>query len=73
MTRPSDDETLRFLREVLAAPAIEPPAADLWPRVIDRIERGSRPATAADWILLTLVAMLCLLQPSAIRVLLFHF
>lgn len=73
MTRLSDDDMLRMLREALPPPAGTAPSADLWPGVRGRVGHGSPPPTATDWILIALVAGACLLQPGAALVPLFHF
>ncbi len=73
MTSLSDDATVRLLRDALAPPRAAAPPADLWPRVRGRIDRGLPPPTAVDWVLIAAAAALCLLQPSAILVPLFHF
>jgi hypothetical protein len=71
MTNLSDKDLVRLLRSAL--PVLESSVGeDLWPRVRDRIERGAPPPTAGDWILTSLVALLCLLEPTAVRLLLFH-
>lgn len=73
MTWLSDEETIRLLRE--AVPPLEEtsPEADLWPSVRGQVQAGSPAPTIADWILMAIVAALCLLQPSAALVPLFHF
>ena len=73
MTRCSHDEALRLLREALPPPGETSPATDLWPTVLRRVHAGSPAPTPADWILMTVVGALCLLQPSAALVFLIYF
>jgi hypothetical protein len=49
------------------------PHTDLWPTVRQQIDRAAPAPTITDWILITLVAIGCLLQPAAVLVPLFHF
>jgi hypothetical protein len=73
MTRLSDDETVRSLREALSGSGVTPPHTDLWPTVRQQIDRGAPAPTITDWIFITLVAIGCLLQPAAVLVPLFDF
>ena len=73
MSRLSDDDVLRLLREALPPPAVTSPRSDLWPGVHRHVQRGSAKPSRTDWILMVLVAAACLLQPSAALVPLFHF
>lgn len=71
MMHPVDEPLTRLLRAAL--PAHEGAAgSDLWPRVRDRIDRGTPPPTAWDWTLIALIAITCLLEPAAASMLLFH-
>jgi len=51
----------------------ELPARSLWPRVRAKVDEPSPRFAAADWLLLAALALLCVVQPSSLRMLLFHF
>lgn len=72
MSTLSDEDALALLRAALPV-AAPPPAADLWPQVRRRIDRGTSPALASDWLLAVAIALLCLLNPSLAGILLLHF
>ena len=71
MTRFSDDQLVQRLRQALPV-ADRSTDADLWPRVRGRIERGAPPPAPVDWMLAIAVVALCVLQPAAVTLLLFH-
>jgi hypothetical protein len=72
MSRLTNDDVLGLLRE--AAPeSVEPIRTDLWPLVRRRIEASPRTLGRIDWVLITVVTVLCLLRPALVGVLLFHF
>jgi hypothetical protein len=74
MTRLTTEKALELLRDAMPAPqGSDGPRADLWPCVRRRIDRGTSPPPAADWVLAVTLAMLCLLRPSLVGVLLLHF
>ena len=68
----SDDETLELLRRAMAA-APSQPSGDLWPDVRRRIDAGRAAPAVSDWLILGVLALLCVLQPSLIGILLLHF
>ena len=71
MTRLSDDQLRHRLR--VALPVVDHATdADLWPQVCRRIERGAPPPAPVDWMLAIAVVALCVLQPAAVTLLLFH-
>jgi hypothetical protein len=41
--------------------------------VRERIDRRTVPSSPTDWMLIAAVAVLCLLEPSLVRILLLHF
>lgn len=69
----SDERALELLRAAMRVEERETPAADLWPRVRERIDRRTVPSSPTDWMLIAAVAVLCLLEPSLVRILLLHF
>jgi hypothetical protein len=71
VTTQSDGRALQLLRAALPVPDSAPPP-DLWPRVRAGLDRRS-PLSTADWVVLVAIATLCLLQPTAVSVLLLHF
>lgn len=74
MTRLTDEKALELLRDAMPAPeGGDGLVADLWPRMRRRINQGSSPPPAADWVLALALAALCLLRPSLVGVLLLHF
>lgn len=73
MNRLSDEKALALLRDAMPAARGDGPLVDLWPSVRRRIDQGASPPRAADWVLAAALALLCLLRPSLVGVLLFHF
>jgi hypothetical protein len=72
MTGLTDARVRELLKEIRPADPAAVPVADLWPGVRARVDRPSGRLAAADWMLLTALALLCLLQPLALRMVLFH-
>lgn len=73
MTRLSDEQAVELLRRALPASSGRDPRTDLWPRVRDGVETRSQAPTLTDWILVAAVAVFCLVRPSALSLILFHF
>jgi len=70
----NDRKALELLRDAMPPPrADDGPAADLWPRLRRRVDRGGNRPPAADWVLAVVLGVLCLLQPSLFGILLLHF
>lgn len=72
MSMLSDDEALDLLRNAMPVERDRNPA-DLWPRVRQRIDRGSTPPAIAEWVLVAALALLCLVRPSLSAILFLHF
>ncbi len=68
----SDDQALDLLRNAMPVEPDRNPA-DLWPRVRQRIDRGSTPPAVADWVLVAALVLLCLMSPSLSAFLFLHF
>ena len=74
MKKLMDARALELLREAMPPPEAEDgPPMDLWPRVRRRVDHGGSRPPAADWVLVVLLGVLCLLQPSLFGILLLHF
>lgn len=73
MNRLSDERTLELLRGAMPAYNADGPPDDLWLRVRHRIDQGANHPPAGDWVLAGSLVLLCLLRPSLVGVLLFHF
>ena len=67
------DETLELLRAAVGTYTADGPTGDLWPRVRHRIDRPANRPPAGDWMLAAALVLVCLLRPSLMGVLLFHF
>lgn len=74
MKRLMDGKTLELLRDAMPPPeGGDRPLTDVWPRVRRRIDQRASPPAAADWVLAVVLGALCLLRPSLVGILLFHF
>jgi hypothetical protein len=73
MNRLSDEKTLELLRGAMPAYSVDGPPDDLWPRVRHRIDRAGTRPPAGDWVLAAALVLLCLLRPSLMGILLWHF
>jgi hypothetical protein len=74
MKKSMDGKALDLLRDAMPPPeGRDLPPTDLWPRVRRRIDQGGRPPPAADWVLVGVLGLLCLLRPSLVSILLLHF
>jgi hypothetical protein len=73
MTRLSDQDALRLLRDAMPPMQDASTSADLWPAVTARIQTPRRPPSAIDWLLLAAAVTACVLYPSAAFVPLLHF
>jgi hypothetical protein len=73
MTGLSDDRVRELLRSIRPEGAKDVPARDLWPRVRAGVDDPSPRLAATDWLLLAALALVGLVQPSSLRMLLFHF
>jgi hypothetical protein len=71
VTTPSDESALQLLRAALPVRDCSAPP-DLWPRVQAGLDRRPR-LSPADRVVLAAIAAMCLLQPTAVSVLLLHF
>ena len=68
----SDQEIIELLRTATPV-ARTTPAANLWPRVEQRLAQRPAGLRVTDWILVLALAILCLVHPSLAGVLLLHF
>jgi hypothetical protein len=69
-----DGKALELLRDAMPPPEVEDrPLTDVWLRVRRRVDQGGRPPPAADWVLVVVLGVLCLLRPSLVSILLLHF
>jgi len=74
MKKLMDGKALELLRGAMPPPERDDrPPTDLWPRVRRRIDQGGSPPPAADWVLVAILGLLCLLRPSLVSILLLHF
>ena len=73
MKRFSDDDLVRLLRDAVPAPPASDAPAPPWTRLRANLSVPRRRPSPSDWILAGAIVVMCAVQPSAIRVLLFHF
>jgi hypothetical protein len=74
MTRLSDDDALRLLKDAMPPMHAESaPAHDLWPDIERRVRTHRRPPSVVDWLLLAAAVTACVIYPSAAFVPLLHF
>lgn len=73
MTRMSDEDALRLLREAMPAMNDVSPATDLWPHVRRKVQAPVPAPSALDWLLLAATVAACVIYPSAALVPLLHF
>jgi hypothetical protein len=73
MTSFSDERALELLRAAMPRVRVDGPLDDLWPGVRSKIERGPSGPSLLDWVLVAIVALICLLSPSLSGVVLLHF
>lgn len=73
MTRLSDEDALRLLRDAMPPVEDASPGADLWPHVARRVRTRPHPPSAIDWLLLAAAITACVIYPSAAFVPLIHF
>lgn len=69
----NDDEQLRdALKKALSPGPATELAADLWPRMLRKLDERPQRGLGLDWLLLALAALWCLLFPSVIPGLMYH-
>jgi len=73
MKRFSDDDLVRLLRDAVPAPPASDGPAPPWTRLRATLSVPRRRPSASEWVLAGAIVVVCAMQPSAIRVLLFHF
>ncbi len=72
MSMLSDDDALTLLKESTTLQHAFL-STDLWPRIRERIDRGTRTPSVSDWLLVAALLLLVLLNPSLLGILLLHF
>ena len=73
MTRMTDDDALRILRDAMRPAHHSAGAPDAWPRVERRLQTPRQAPTTTDWLLIAAAIALCLIYPSAVIMPLMHF
>jgi hypothetical protein len=72
MTSVSEAQVCELLRAAKQSTLDSAPRRDLWPEVRTRLSRPAAPPRPVDWLLLAGLALWCLLQPGALRMVLVY-